>query len=190
MLHCWSGCVNTFLFFFFNQKLTQLTLLASYCTQLLFTPWILAQKWYKRNMSLEKIYFALWMKRKLGKRNFWNCTLSFWGLSWTAPIRPAGWAGWPMHFRWQLKRTMHDFKNSFVPNFLLIHRAKYIFSRDMFYLYHFGAKIHGLSLKINFEDDCQFSPLPSLGCIKIFSFSRFPFDTLGFHSFLEFLRVV
>ena len=30
-----------------------------------------------------KIYFALWMKTKL----------SFWGLSWTAPIQPAKWVG-------------------------------------------------------------------------------------------------
>ena len=43
------------------------------------------------------------------------------------------------------QNTMYDFKNSFFPNFLLIHRAKYIFSRDMFYLYHFRAKIHAVS---------------------------------------------
>ena len=39
---------------------------------------------------------------------------------------------------------MYDFKNSFFPNFLSIHRAKYISSRAMFCLYHFGAKIHGV----------------------------------------------
>ena len=44
----------------------------------------------------------------------------------------------------QRKKTMHDFKNSFFLNFLLIHRAKYIFSRDMFCLPHFWAKIHGV----------------------------------------------
>ena len=39
---------------------------------------------------------------------------------------------------------MYHFKNSFFPNSLIIHRAKYIFSIDMFCLYHFGAKIHGV----------------------------------------------
>ena len=43
----------------------------------LFTPWILALKWHRQNMSLEKIYFALWIRRELGKIEFWNCTLSF-----------------------------------------------------------------------------------------------------------------
>ena len=52
-----------------------------------------------------------------------------------------------MQFSSALKRTMYDFKNSFFPNFLLIHRAKYIFSRDMFCLHHFRAKIHGVSFK-------------------------------------------
>ena len=45
-----------------------------------------------------------------------------------------------MQFSSALKRTMYDFKNSFFPNFLLFHRAKYIFSKDMFCLYHFRAK--------------------------------------------------
>ena len=39
------------------------------------------------------------------------------------------------------------FQNSFFPDFLLIHRAKYIFSRDMFCLYHLRAKIHSVSVK-------------------------------------------
>ena len=39
---------------------------------------------------------------------------------------------------------MYNFKNSFSPDFLTIHRAKHIFSRDMFCLYRFGAKIHGV----------------------------------------------
>ena len=51
-----------------------------------------------------------------------------------------------VQFSLALKRTMYDFKNSFFPNFLLTHRAKYIFSRDMFCLYHFRAKIHGVFL--------------------------------------------
>ena len=42
------------------------------------------------------------------------------------------------------KRMMYDFKNSLFPNFLLTYRAKYIFSRDIFCLYHFRAKIHGV----------------------------------------------
>ena len=31
-----------------------------------YTPWILALKWCRQNMSLEKIYFALWIRKKLG----------------------------------------------------------------------------------------------------------------------------
>ena len=34
------------------------------------TQWIMAQKWYGQNMSLEKINFALWIKTKLGKKEF------------------------------------------------------------------------------------------------------------------------
>ena len=45
---------------------------------------------------------------------------------------PAQWAGWPVLVRWQLERPIYDFKNSFSPDFVCIHRAKYIFSRDMF----------------------------------------------------------
>ena len=41
--------------------------------------------------------------------------------------------------RWQLERTMYDFKNSFSPDFVYIQRAKYIFFRDMFCLSHFCA---------------------------------------------------
>ena len=54
---------------------------------------------------------------------------------------PAKWAGWLVLVRWQLKRTMYDFKNSFSSDFANIHRAKYIFSREMFCLYHFSAII-------------------------------------------------
>ena len=39
---------------------------------------------------------------------------------------------------------MYDFKNSFFANVVVIHRAKYIFSKDMFCLYHIGAKIGGV----------------------------------------------
>ena len=44
----------------------------------------------------------------------------------------------------KLKRTMYDFKNSFFPDLFCILRAKYIFSTDMFCLYHFRAKIYGV----------------------------------------------
>ena len=50
-----------------------------------------------------------------------------------------------MQFSLALKRTMYNFKNCFFPNYLLIHRAEYIFSRYMLCLYHFRAKIHGVS---------------------------------------------
>ena len=55
---------------------------------------------------------------------------------------PAKRAGGPLLVRWQLERTMYDFKNSFSPAFVYIHRTKYIFSRNMFCLPHFWAKIH------------------------------------------------
>ena len=42
------------------------------------------------------------------------------------------------------QKDMYDFKTSFFPNFPLIHRAKDIFSIDMFCMYHFRAKIHGV----------------------------------------------
>ena len=35
-----------------------------------YTPWILTLKWHRQNMSLEKIYFALWIRRKLEKKEF------------------------------------------------------------------------------------------------------------------------
>ena len=51
-----------------------------------------------------------------------------------------------VQFSSDLKRTIYDFKNSFFPNLVLIHRAKYIFS-DMLCLYHFWARIHGVVRK-------------------------------------------
>ena len=33
-----------------------------------FTPWIFAQKWGRQNISLEKIYIALWMYTKAGEK--------------------------------------------------------------------------------------------------------------------------
>ena len=104
-----------------------------------------------RLRNVEALY--LWKKYILddfdnqnqGKKNCWIPTLSFWGPSWHAPINSAWWANQPVLLRWQLQRPMCDFKNSFSPAFLYIHRAKYIFSRDMFRLPHFWAKIHGVS---------------------------------------------
>ena len=40
---------------------------------------------------------------------------------------------------------MYDFKNRFSPDFVCIHRAKYIFSRYMFCLPYFWGKIQGVS---------------------------------------------
>ena len=37
-------------------------------TSVRFTLWILTQKWYRQNVSLEKKYFALLIKTKLGKK--------------------------------------------------------------------------------------------------------------------------
>ena len=45
---------------------------------------------------------------------------------------PAEWAGRPVLVRWQFERTMYDFKNSFSPAFVYIHRAKYIFPETGF----------------------------------------------------------
>ena len=52
--------------------------------------------------------------------------------------------------RRHLEKTMYDFKNSFSPDFICIHRAKYIFSKDMFCLPHFWTKIHGVSYVFHF----------------------------------------
>ena len=57
---------------------------------------------------------------------------------------PAEWARRPVQIRWQLKRPMYNFKDSFPPAFVYIHRVKYIFSRDIFCLPYFWAKIHGV----------------------------------------------
>ena len=48
--------------------------------------------------------------------------------------------------RWQLERAMYNFKISFPPAFFYIHRAKCIFSRDMFFLPLLWAKIRGVEL--------------------------------------------
>ena len=71
--------------------------------------------------------------------------------------RATEWASRPVLVRWQLKRAMYDFKNSFSPAFVYIHRAKYIFSRDMFCLPHFWAKIHSVDWLCHFSFHCSFS---------------------------------
>ena len=66
---------------------------------------------------------------------------------------PAEWAGQPVLVRWQLKRPMYDFKNSFPPAFVYIHRAKYIFP-EIFFAYPISEQkftvcnlIHELSVQ-------------------------------------------
>ena len=90
------------------------------------TLWILAQKWYRHYRSLEKIYFALWIKTKLGKKEF----LKSYIVLLTAELNCTNTAsrkGWPaVLVRWQLKGTMYDFKNSFFLDFVYIQRAKHI----------------------------------------------------------------
>ena len=46
--------------------------------------------------------------------------------------------------RWDFECPMYDFKILFFLILSYIHRAKYIFSSDMFCLHHFWAKIHGV----------------------------------------------
>ena len=101
------------------------------------TQWIMAQKWYGQNMSLEKINFALWIKTKLGKKEFLKLYIVLLKAGLNCTFMPAKRAGWTVLVRWQLKRTMYDLKNYFSPAFVYIHRAKYIFSRDKFCLPYF-----------------------------------------------------
>ena len=57
--------------------------------------------------------------------------------------KPAGWPGRQCHLaRLHLERPIYNFKNSFPPDFIYVHRAECIFSRDMFCLYHFRAMIY------------------------------------------------
>ena len=58
-----------------------------------FTPWIFALKWYRLKMSLEKIYFALWIRRKLGKREFLKLYIGLLSCHLTSTGRPAHSAG-------------------------------------------------------------------------------------------------
>ena len=59
-------------------------------------------------------------------------------------LRQPKWAGWPVLVRWQLERTMYDFKNYFSPLLYTSIEHKYFFSRDMFCLPYFWAKIHSV----------------------------------------------
>ena len=94
---------------------------------------------------LWKKYILVYLHRqKQGKKNFWLPTLSFWATSQTAPVSQLIGLDFMVHASPALKRTMYEFKNYFFPNFLLIHKAKYIFSRDMFCICNFRAKIHGV----------------------------------------------
>ena len=47
------------------------------------------------------------------------------------------WYALIVQFSSALKRKMYDFKNSFFPNFVFISRVEYVFSEDMFCIYHF-----------------------------------------------------
>ena len=88
-------------------------------------------------MSLEKKYFALRLRRKLGKKEFLKSCIVLLRAELTAPFMPAEWAGQPVLLSWQLERPICDFKNYFSPAFVYIHIAKYVFSRDMFCLPYF-----------------------------------------------------
>ena len=59
MLFLWNFSENVYLFF---KAIVLLT----------FTPWILALKWYRKNMPLEKIYFGILWLSKAGKQTFLN----------------------------------------------------------------------------------------------------------------------
>ena len=77
---------------------------------------ILPSVWYVcSNKTEHAVHSYAWWRK-----NFWNCTLSFWWVGWTAPIMPAGWARQAVQVRWQLERPMYDFKNTFSPDFVNI----------------------------------------------------------------------
>ena len=95
-------------------------------------------------MSLEKIYFSLWTRRKLGKKEFLKSYIVLLRVELKCTIYASQMGRQPVLVRWQLARPMYDFKNSFFLAFVHINRAKYIFSRDMFCLPHFWAEIHSV----------------------------------------------
>ena len=85
------------------------------------------------------------MYTKAGEKEFLKSYIGLLSCHLTSTGRPAHLAGMNGVVLLGPQRTTYDFKNSFFPNFLLIHKAKYIFSRDMFCLHHFRAKIHGVA---------------------------------------------
>ena len=91
---------------------------------------------YGKNMFLQKYILLYECRQNQKKNNFQNQSFEILNQPRLKLM---------LHVSSALERTMYDFKNSFFPNFLLIHRAKYIFSIDMFCVYHFKAKIHGVS---------------------------------------------
>ena len=99
-----------------------------------------------QHITGKNIGILVYLHRQLqGKKNFWLPTLSFWATSQTAPAsQPIG-LDFMVHVSPALKRTMYKFKNFSSPAFNCQSRPKYIFSRDMFCLYHFWAWIHGVS---------------------------------------------
>ena len=78
------------------------------------------------------VYFD---NQKKGRKNFWIPTLSFWGPCWNF---------------------------FFLSDWVCFHRAKYIFSRDMFCLYHFRAKIHGVSLRMAWGRESSMEAAPRI----------------------------
>ena len=58
-----------------------------------YTPWILALKWHRENMSLEKIYFALWIHTKAGEKEFLKLYIGLSSCYLTSTGRPAHSAG-------------------------------------------------------------------------------------------------
>ena len=63
---------------------------------------------------------------------------------------PAEWAGRLVLVRGQLERPMYDFKNSFSPDFVYIHRAKYIFPETYFAYTISEQKFMACSSSLNF----------------------------------------
>ena len=85
----------------------------------------------------KKYIFFYDSRKNQGKKNFWKRTLSFWDAISLAPAVWLIWLALMVQFSSALKSTMCDFKNSFYPNFVFINRVEYIFSKDLFCLYHF-----------------------------------------------------
>ena len=59
----------------------------------LHTPWIFPQKWGRQNMSMKKIYFALWVYTKAGEKEFLKSYIGLLSCHLTSTGRPANLAG-------------------------------------------------------------------------------------------------